>query len=239
MVRSGRGREGIAELEQGLEIYGLTGARVFKPSFLLLQAQAYFTTGDHQTARTILENANAQIDATGERINEAEILLNLGEIAHRLGETADAEKTLESAIAATTSLAWLMRAAGRKSEAAARLRSRAGRFRKTAIGQSWQRPARCLSSSRKNGGAEGIRTDGHRECGEISSYFSARRSLPAACLIIVTRMRRAGHGQNKLTPCAGFHSPAGVPGSRAPAPSAAQLSRWECPPERRCRPAPS
>jgi predicted ATPase len=134
MVRSGHGREGIAELEQGLEIYGLTGARVFKPSFLLLQAQAYLTTGDHQTARTILENANAQIDATGERINEAEILLNLGEIAHRLGETADAEKTLESAIAvaqrqgalafelrATTSLAWLMRAAGRKSEAAARL----------------------------------------------------------------------------------------------------------------------
>jgi predicted ATPase len=134
MVRSGRGREGIAELEQGLEIYGLTGARVFKPSFLLLQAQAYLTTEDHQTARTILENANAQIDATGERINEAEILRNLGEIAHRLGETADAEKTLESAIAvaqrqgalafqlrATTSLAWLMGAAGRKSEAAARL----------------------------------------------------------------------------------------------------------------------
>ena len=134
MVRSGRGREGIAELEQGLEIYGLTGARVFKPSFLLLQAQAYLATEDHQTARTILENANAQIDATGERINEAEILLNLGEIAHRLGETADAEKTLESAIAvaqrqgalafelrATTRLAWLMRTAGRKSEAAARL----------------------------------------------------------------------------------------------------------------------
>ena len=63
----------------------------------------------------------------GERINEAEILRNLGEIAYRLGETETAEETLETAIAvarrqgalafelrATVSLAWLLRGAGRK-----------------------------------------------------------------------------------------------------------------------------
>jgi tetratricopeptide (TPR) repeat protein len=135
MVRSGKRRDGIAELEEGLQIYSATGARVFRPSFLLQQAQAYVAADDHQTARKILEKAKAEIAATGERINEVEILRNLGEIAYRLGETDPAEETLEAAIAvarrqgalafelrSTISLAWLLRGVGRKSESASRLK---------------------------------------------------------------------------------------------------------------------
>ena len=99
LVRKGRGGEGIKEIEDGLAIWKATGARLFKPSFVLAEAQAHLLLDDLAAAESILKAAQEEIRATTERINEAEISRTLGEIAFRRGSPpVEAERAFEDAI---------------------------------------------------------------------------------------------------------------------------------------------
>lgn len=139
--RRGTDRAGIEEMEEGFAIWQMTASKLFAPSFLLVRAQAHFGLGEAQTAGRFLDDALTEMDATGERFNEAEVRRVQGLIAHRMGETADAARHFEAAMAvserqgavsltlrAAVNRLWLEMGREGEAEARARLADLAARF---------------------------------------------------------------------------------------------------------------
>src|SRR5215471_15838640 len=65
---------GVDELIRGLAAWRKTGARLWLPTFLALEAEGHFKAGRNQTALHSIEQALATSDETGERWAIAEIL---------------------------------------------------------------------------------------------------------------------------------------------------------------------
>lgn len=97
-VRGGQTETGLAQLEEGLAIWRMTGAKLFKPSFFLVRAEAYHLAGQDDVALETLDEALAAIENTGERINEAEVNRFKGEIVLQQGQAGDAERLFLKAI---------------------------------------------------------------------------------------------------------------------------------------------
>ena len=66
--------EGIAQMQQGLAAWRATGAKALQPYVLALLAEAYTKVGQHETGLTLLAEALAVANDTGERRWEAELL---------------------------------------------------------------------------------------------------------------------------------------------------------------------
>ena len=73
LAAQGQEEEGTAQMRQGLDAYRATGAGICQPYFLALLAEAYEKVGQTEKGLTVLTEALAQVDKSGERFYEAEL----------------------------------------------------------------------------------------------------------------------------------------------------------------------
>ena len=80
LAMQGQGKEGIAQLHQGLAAWQATGTEMQRPHFLTLLAEAYGKVGEAEQGLAALVEALAQVEQTGERWYEAELYRLRGEL---------------------------------------------------------------------------------------------------------------------------------------------------------------
>jgi predicted ATPase len=73
LVEQGQVEEGIAQTRQGLDAHRATGAEVSGPTSLVRLAAAYGKVGQREEGLSVLTEALAVVDRTGERVYEAEV----------------------------------------------------------------------------------------------------------------------------------------------------------------------
>ncbi len=81
LAEQGRGQGGIVQIRQGLAAWWATGAEVFRLYFLTLLAEAYGKVGQAEEGLTLLAEALAAVDNSGERFYEAELYRLKGELS--------------------------------------------------------------------------------------------------------------------------------------------------------------
>ena len=127
----GQTREGLGLLTQGLAELRATGGVTNTPLLLTWLAEAYALRGQTADAQSRLAEAARFIEATGERVSEAELLHRMpGDLLNAGGDQSDAERHYRQAIAvaerqnakllqlkASTRVARLWRDQGKRSEA--------------------------------------------------------------------------------------------------------------------------
>jgi predicted ATPase len=98
LTAQGHGKEGIAQIRQGLVAYQATGGGLFRPYFLAMLAEAYGKMGQCEEGLTLLAEALATVDKNGERFYEAELYRLKGELTLRSqvqGHKSKVEKEAE------------------------------------------------------------------------------------------------------------------------------------------------
>jgi predicted ATPase len=80
LTERGEGAEGIAQIHQGLVDRRAVKAEIQRPYFLSLLAEAYGEVGQPEEGLTVLVDALAIVDTTGERFWEAELRRRKGEL---------------------------------------------------------------------------------------------------------------------------------------------------------------
>ncbi|MBI3249227.1 MAG: hypothetical protein HYZ50_22215 [Deltaproteobacteria bacterium] len=80
LAMQGREEEGIQQLQQGMAAVRATGTELNRPYNLALLAEAYSKTGQVEEGLTVLAEALATVDKTGERFYEAEVYRIKGEL---------------------------------------------------------------------------------------------------------------------------------------------------------------
>jgi predicted ATPase len=73
LAHQGQAQEGIEQMHQGLTAHRAIGAEEGRPYFLSLLAEAHGTLGEPEAGLTILTEALALVDTTGERWYESEL----------------------------------------------------------------------------------------------------------------------------------------------------------------------
>jgi predicted ATPase/class 3 adenylate cyclase len=132
LAMNGEVEVGITHLHQGLAAYQETGGAVWRPLYLSMLAEAYSQGGQSAAALRILDEALALVNATGERVYEAELHRLKGELLLQGSSenSPEAETCFHHAIAiaqkqsakswelrAATSLARLWQQQGKRKEA--------------------------------------------------------------------------------------------------------------------------
>lgn len=128
-VKKGDLTGGILHLRQGLSAYRATGAGVWMPYCLALQAMAYDITGQIEEGSTVLDEALQFAETTGERWLAAELNRHKGQLLQRQVHfdaaevfyrnalnIAEAQEAKLLELRAATSLARLWRDQGKRSE---------------------------------------------------------------------------------------------------------------------------
>jgi predicted ATPase len=96
----GQGEEGIAQIHQGLAAFRAAGAEISRSRDLGLLAEAYGEMGQTEEGLTVLAEALAVVDKTGERYWEAELHRLKGELLlRRASPTEEAEACFRQALA--------------------------------------------------------------------------------------------------------------------------------------------
>ena len=80
LATQGQETAGITLIQQGLVAYQATGTEVFGPTYLVVLAEAYGNMGQTSEGLSVLTEARALVDRTGERWWEAELYRLKGEI---------------------------------------------------------------------------------------------------------------------------------------------------------------
>jgi predicted ATPase/class 3 adenylate cyclase len=96
----GQGEEGITEIQEGLTAYQVTGAEVFRPSFLCLLAEAYGHMGESEKQLSTLAEALAAVHRSGETWWKAELHRLTGEslLASRGGNSSEVEASFHQSL---------------------------------------------------------------------------------------------------------------------------------------------
>jgi predicted ATPase len=96
----GQGDDGISQIQQGLAAWRATGAEGVRPYYLPLQAEASAQMGQVEAALTLLAEALAVANDTGERRWEAELHRLKGEVllAHAAEQHAEADICFRQAL---------------------------------------------------------------------------------------------------------------------------------------------
>jgi TOMM system kinase/cyclase fusion protein len=99
LAEQGQGTEGMAQMRQGLAVFQATGVEAGKPYFLALLAKAY-GRGQAEEGLSVLDEALAAVQKTGERWWEAELYRLKGELvlAASAEDYAEAEAYFDHAI---------------------------------------------------------------------------------------------------------------------------------------------
>ena len=131
-VRTQRGEaeEGIAQMRQGLGAWRSMGTETATITFLARLAEGYGMAGRAEKGLSLLEEATAFVEKTGERIWEAELHRVKGELLESSGKVEEAEACFRQAIEvarrqeakswelrAALSLSRLLQQGGRSAEA--------------------------------------------------------------------------------------------------------------------------
>ena len=100
LVEQGQGAESMAQMRQGLTVFRATGAEVGRPYFLALLAEGYGRGGQAEEGLSVLDEALAAVQKTGERWCEAEIYRLKGEFvfARSSEDYAETETCFQQAI---------------------------------------------------------------------------------------------------------------------------------------------
>jgi class 3 adenylate cyclase/predicted ATPase len=132
LTAQGEGAEGISQMRQGLVAHQATGAKLQRPHFLSLLAEGYEKVGQPKEGLTVLLEALAIVDNTGERYWEAELHRQKGELlliqqGQKVGEAEECfRKALDTArrqqaksfeLRAAMSLSRLWQEQGKREEA--------------------------------------------------------------------------------------------------------------------------
>ncbi len=133
LAHQGQAQEGIEQIHQGMTAWRATGAVVFQPYFLALLAEAQGIMGQPEAGFTVLAEALALVDTTGERWYAPELHRLKGELIllrQSSDHTAEAETCFHHALdiarnqqakslelRAATSLARLWQQQGKRQEA--------------------------------------------------------------------------------------------------------------------------
>ncbi len=80
LAEQGRGEEGVAQLRQGLVASRATGAELYRPLFLATQAEVHGKVGQAAEGLSVVAEALAAVDKTGERFCEAELYRLKGQL---------------------------------------------------------------------------------------------------------------------------------------------------------------
>ncbi|HJY81218.1 MAG TPA: hypothetical protein VKK81_09060, partial [Candidatus Binatia bacterium] len=80
LAEQGQREEGIAQMRQGLAAHRTTGVKLAQPHFLALLTEAYAKEGQTAEGLTVLAEALAMVDNSGERSHEAELYRLKGEL---------------------------------------------------------------------------------------------------------------------------------------------------------------
>jgi predicted ATPase len=88
-----QGQEGIAQIRHGLNAWRATGAELQRPYFLALLAEAYGKVGQSEEGLSVLAEALAAVEKTGERYWEAELYRLKGELLLRQGTGRGGSRT--------------------------------------------------------------------------------------------------------------------------------------------------
>ena len=101
LAQQGQAQAGIAQLTQGLRAFRATGAETLRPYFLALLAEAHGTLGEPEAGLTVLTEALALVDTTGERWYEPELYRLKGALLLQQSSAnqAEAEACFAQAIA--------------------------------------------------------------------------------------------------------------------------------------------
>jgi predicted ATPase len=135
LAKQGQGEEVIAQLRQGLAAFRAAGAEISRSRDLGLLAEAYGEAGQTEEGLTVLAEAMAAVDTTGERYWEAELHRLKGELLRRRASpTEEVEACFQQALTvaqhqhakslelrAAVSLARLWQHQGRRADAHALL----------------------------------------------------------------------------------------------------------------------
>jgi predicted ATPase/class 3 adenylate cyclase len=137
LAEQGQGEAGLAQMRQGLVAQQATGTELYRPYFLTLLAEAYGKAGQIEEGLTLLAEALATVDKSGERFYEAELYRLKGELTLQQFKVQGAKCKVEEAeecfrraidvarrqqaksleLRAVMSLAWLWQSQGKKEEA--------------------------------------------------------------------------------------------------------------------------
>ena len=131
LAAEGQGEAGMAQMRQGLAAHRATGAEEHRPFFLALLAEAHGRAGQVEEGLSVLTEALAAVDKTGERVYEAELYRLKGELLQKQATAMDAaEECFRHAVSvarqqsakslelrAVMSLSRLLRAQGKSAEA--------------------------------------------------------------------------------------------------------------------------
>jgi class 3 adenylate cyclase/predicted ATPase len=89
-VKQGKADEGIARMNQGMEAYWATGAKLLRPYLTGLLAEALAEGGSIERALALPDEALEAVEKTGERFYEAELYRQKGELLFRsCGESSE------------------------------------------------------------------------------------------------------------------------------------------------------
>jgi predicted ATPase len=129
-VKTGNVAEGISLLRSGLIDYRASGVKVWMPYHIALLASACEISGQIEEADELLDEASQLVERTGERLLEAELNRQTGQLLLRQGHFEAAEELYRKALSvareqeakmwelrAAASLAQLWRDQGRRAEA--------------------------------------------------------------------------------------------------------------------------
>jgi predicted ATPase len=83
LAEQGQGKDGIAQIRQGLAAWRETEAKLTEPYFLTLLAEAYGKGEQVAEGLSVVAEALAAVDKTGERVYEAELYRLKGELTLR------------------------------------------------------------------------------------------------------------------------------------------------------------
>ncbi len=83
LAARGQAQEGLAQLQQGLDDDRATGAKIHRPYYLALLAEVYGNLGQTADGLTILAEALAVVEATGEWVHEAALYQLKGEFLRK------------------------------------------------------------------------------------------------------------------------------------------------------------
>jgi predicted ATPase len=101
LTEAGETETGLAQLRQGLPAWRASGAALYEPYFLSLQAEAHARGGSVKEALDLVGQALFRVNETGERWLEAELHRMAGELMLRLPDqnVAGGEAGLSRAVA--------------------------------------------------------------------------------------------------------------------------------------------
>ena len=80
LAEQGQGKEGVAQICQGLAAYRARGSELSRPYFLALLAEVYGKAGQAEEGLSALSEALTLVNKTGERFYEAELYRLKGEL---------------------------------------------------------------------------------------------------------------------------------------------------------------